>query len=192
VGSNERDLLGLAPYLDDRLLILSARAPITLGPGSYAWYRVQFTERGPVYEPGSPNASIDALQRFVAEAADEYGADPERVFVGGFSQGGGMTYSLVRTVPERLAGAVIMSGRTIAEAEERAAPPEAARGLPVLVVHGTRDGVLPIESGREIRDRLAALPVELDYREYAMAHEVGQQSLADIAAWLTEQIDRPR
>ncbi|MEO8129574.1 MAG: phospholipase, partial [Bryobacteraceae bacterium] len=35
VGSNEQDLFGLAPSLDKRFLIVSARAPITLDRGSY-------------------------------------------------------------------------------------------------------------------------------------------------------------
>jgi phospholipase/carboxylesterase len=34
VGSNEHDLLGLAPSLDPRFTIVSARAPIVLGQGS--------------------------------------------------------------------------------------------------------------------------------------------------------------
>ena len=32
VGSNEHDLFSLAPHLDPRLLILSARAPNVIGP----------------------------------------------------------------------------------------------------------------------------------------------------------------
>ena len=35
VGSNEEDLFGLAPYLDERFLVVSARAPVTLGYGGY-------------------------------------------------------------------------------------------------------------------------------------------------------------
>ena len=51
VGSNEDDLFGLAPYLDERFLIISVRAPNTLGPGSYAWFDVDFTPQGPVIDP---------------------------------------------------------------------------------------------------------------------------------------------
>src|ERR1700694_3930612 len=35
-GADERDLLGLADELDPRLFVVSARAPLRLGPG-YAW-----------------------------------------------------------------------------------------------------------------------------------------------------------
>jgi len=46
VGSNEYDLFGLAPYLDKRFLIISVRAPYTLGPDSFAWFEINFTPRG--------------------------------------------------------------------------------------------------------------------------------------------------
>ena len=45
VGSNEQDLIGLAPALDSRFFVVSVRAPITLGHSSYGWYPVQFAPR---------------------------------------------------------------------------------------------------------------------------------------------------
>ena len=39
-GSNESDLISLAPYLDDRLLWISPRAPLDL-MGGYEWYRLE-------------------------------------------------------------------------------------------------------------------------------------------------------
>ena len=189
VGSNERDLMALAPYLDNRFFVISARAPITLGPGSYGWYRVTFTEEGPVYQPGAPRNSFHQLSTFIDEAVAAYSLDAGRVYVMGFSQGGAMTYSLTLTVPDKLAGSVIMSGRTIAEAEEEMAPRERFNNLPVLVVHGTRDNVLPISNGHELQVKLSQLPVDLTYKEYNMAHEVNGESLNDISAWLKARLD---
>nr|MBA2732595.1 phospholipase [Acidobacteriota bacterium] len=42
IGSNEEDLLGLAPYVDERFLVVSARAPIVMGPASYGWFNIEF------------------------------------------------------------------------------------------------------------------------------------------------------
>ncbi len=39
-GSHEGDLISLAPYLDDRLLWISPRAPLDL-MGGYEWYRLE-------------------------------------------------------------------------------------------------------------------------------------------------------
>ena len=60
-----------------------------------------------------------------------------------------------------------------------------------MVVHGTQDSVLSIDFGRAIRDALEKLPVDLVYREYAMGHNVSQQSLNDISLWLTTRLNSP-
>jgi phospholipase/carboxylesterase len=51
IGSHERDLMDLAPQLDGRFFVVSARAPLTLRPGSYAWFHVKFDPRGNVIVP---------------------------------------------------------------------------------------------------------------------------------------------
>jgi phospholipase/carboxylesterase len=99
--------------------------------------------------------------------------------------------SLALTRPEKLAGVVAMSGRVLPEVVPKMAPAEAMRGLPILVVHGTDDVVLPIHHGRAIRDRLSSLPVVLTYREYPMGHSVSEESLADVTAWLRQRLDDP-
>ena len=63
------------------------------------------------------------------------------------------------------------------------------KDFPVLWVHGVNDNVLPISHGRAARDQLGALPVDLTYKEYQMAHEVSGESLHDVAAWLTSALD---
>src|SRR3989442_12517244 len=40
VGSHEGDLMGLAPYLDERFFIVSARGPVTIGPGMHGGFHV--------------------------------------------------------------------------------------------------------------------------------------------------------
>ena len=49
VGSNEADLFSFADQLPDEYLVVSARAPITLGPESYAWYQVDFSTGTPIF-----------------------------------------------------------------------------------------------------------------------------------------------
>ena len=189
VGSHESDLMSLAPYLDGRFLVISARAPLTLGPGAFGWYRVQFTPDGPTNDPAESARGWQAAADFIGEAVAAYDLDPSRVYLMGFSQGAIMSLSVALTQPEVVAGAVIMSGRLLPEAAAQAAPPERLAGKPFLVVHGTYDTVLPIAMGREIRDTLARLPVALTYREYPMGHQISQESLSDITAWLRERLD---
>lgn len=188
VGSNEQDLFGLAPSLDKRFLIVSARAPITLDRGSYAWFHIQFTPNGIVIKPEEAEASRLLILKFVDELVETYGADPKRVYLMGFSQGCIMSLAASLTEPAMFAGVVGMSGRLLPEIEPKIAPADQLRGFPLMIIHGTLDQVLPVGYGRGIRDKLQTLPVDLTYREYPMAHSVSPESLADAAAWLKTRL----
>jgi phospholipase/carboxylesterase len=190
-GSNEHDLIGLAPYLDPRFQIVSARAPHTLMPGGYAWFELGWTATDIIINHEQAEQSRALLLRFIAEVLAAYGGDPSRVYLLGFSQGAIMSAGVALSEPELIAGSVLMSGRVPAEIRPLIAPAERLAGKPfLLVVHGTADTVLPIQNGRASRALLSELPVELTYKEYSMGHEVSAQSLADVTAWLTKQLDR--
>lgn len=192
VGSHEADLFMLAPHLDERFFIVSARAPNTLAPGMYAWFEVQLDPTNPIINPEQAEQSRQILVRFIDELREAYDVDPRRVFLMGFSQGAIMSLSVLSTRPDKVSGVIAMSGRILPEVLPKMASPDALRGIPVLVVHGTADPILPVHHGRRIRDVLATLPVELTYKEYPMGHQVTSESLADVSAWLRLQLDRPR
>lgn len=189
VGSNEEDLFAFAPYVDERFLVVSARAPVALDYGGYGWFRIEFTPRGMAADLGQAKKSLEMLPGFVDGLVETYGADARRVYLAGFSQGAMMSLALLLTSPEKVAGVVAMSGRLPRQAAGREPDLESLRGKPVLVTHGLYDPVLPVEQGREARDYLEGLPVELTYREYPMGHEVSAESLRDVTAWLTETLD---
>ena len=189
-GSNERDLIGLAPYLDRRFQIVSARAPHMLMPDGYAWFELSWTAANDIiinFQQAEQSRTL--LIGFIAEVLAAYGGDPARVFLLGFSQGAIMNASVTLTEPELIAGAVLMSGRIPEQILPLIAPAERLAGKPFLVVHGVADTVLPIHNGRASRAILAALPVAVTYHEYPMAHEISAQSLADVTAWLTTRLN---
>ena len=188
-GSNEHDLFGLAPYLDARFQIVSARAPHMLMPGGYAWFELGWTATDIVINAEQAEQSRALLIRFIGEALAAYGGDPARVYLLGFSQGAIMSASVTLTEPELVAAAVLMSGRVPNEIRPLMASAERLARKPFLVVHGIYDEVLPIHNGRASRAILTDLPVALAYKEYPMAHEVSAQSLDDVAAWLTARLD---
>lgn len=188
-GSHEQDLFGLHPYLDERFQVISARAPITLQPGSYAWYRIQWQADGSVVmDDKQAEAAIDIAAGFVRAAIAAYDADPARVFLAGFSQGAIMSECLALTQPGLIAGAALMSGRTLELLRARNLKPGAAYP-PMIVTHGTGDTVLPIREGRATREYLTSLGVDFAYHEYPMAHEIGAQCLDDIDSWLSARLD---
>lgn len=189
VGSNEEDLFGLAPYVDERFLVVSARAPVALEYGGYGWFKIEFTPRGMVADIEQARESLAVLPGFIDELVAAYGADGRRVYLAGFSQGAMMSLALVLTRPEKVAGVAAMSGRLPVRVLEPEPDREALAGKPIIVTHGVYDPVLPVENGRAVRDYLRGLPVELTYREYPMAHEVSAESLRDVTGWLSRILD---
>ncbi len=190
VGSNEADLFGLAPYLDERFLVVSARAPVVLGPGSFGWFRIDFTSEGMVADLNQAKRSLEMLPGFIDELVEAYGADARRTYLAGFSQGAMMSLALMLTRPERLAGVAAMSGRLPRQVIAAEPDRDALDKMPVIITHGIYDPVLPVENARAAREYLETLPVELTYREYPMGHEVSMESLRDVTAWLTRALER--
>jgi phospholipase/carboxylesterase len=192
IGSNERDLFTFAHQLDPRCLVVSVRAPRVMGRDSFAWFEVEFLPQGFVVNADQLRVSYEALVQFIGEATAAYQTDPQRVYLLGFSQGGIMSLTLALAQPALIAGTAAMSSRIPQEVVPWFAPKEQLMGLPLLMVHGTKDGVIPISYARQARETLADLPVDLTYQEYEMRHEVTPESLNDVLIWITARLDGPR
>ena len=188
-GSNEYDLFSLTPYLDARYFVVSARAPYTLMPGSYAWFELAFTNSGIISDMAQAESSRAQLIQLIREVVTAYDADPKQVYLLGFSQGAIMAASVLLTEPEVVAGAALLSGSVPQEPLAGMAEAERLRDKPVLVLHGLFDDVLPIQHGRQSRELLGGLPIDLEYHEYAMGHEISADSLNDLVEWLVDRLE---
>ncbi len=188
VRSNERSMASLAGAFDPRFVVLSVRSPLTLGPDAFAWFHVAFTAQGPLIDADEARDGWTRVSAFIDEAVAAYSADPARVYLGGFSQGGIMTLATTLTVPEKVAGAVCMSGRLLPEVLPFAADASRLKDKPVLVVHGTADSVLGIDFGRNAKRELEARGVALTYQEFPMDHSVTPDSLGVVTRWLSGQL----
>lgn len=185
-GSNEEDLFGLAPYLGAELTIVSARAPVMLMPGSYAWFEIGFTAQGIEVDLRGAQVSLGVLADFVQEVAAHTATEPARMCIAGFSQGATMAAALALTRPDLVGSAMVLSG--IVPSEILAGAPQAdIRRLPFLVAHGLYDQVVPIAHGRASKALLEQLHAPLTYHEYPMGHEISMACLRDMHAWLRER-----
>ena len=179
-GSNERDLIELAPLFPDNLLWISGRGPFELAPGSYDWYKME--------QLGRPNplhlaAALNKLDGFIAELLAAYPIDPARFFLMGFSQGSMIAMSYALTHPSRVSGIIAQSGYIPGEAglEVDAA---GVKGKPFIITHGLEDPVFPVDTGRRTRDTLLSLNAAVEYHEFHMGHGTSSDSLAAVRSWL--------
>jgi phospholipase/carboxylesterase len=186
-GSNEEDLMSLALQLDQRFFAVSARAPYPLSFGGSAWCLLSETADGLSFDMDEAQSSLLLVEKLIDEAIEAYDLDPAQVYVMGFSQGAALALTLALNNPDKVAGAVVMSGKYL-EPLISLSDPKRLEGKSIFVAHGLSDDVLPIAEGRLIRDKLSETPVALSFHEYLMGHTVSVESFYDIAGWLAERL----
>lgn len=184
-GADENDLAPLARAIDPAgdYYTICPRGPIDLegSPGA-AWY--DRSAEGEVDE-ASYQASVLALSHLIEGANQQLGLNPAETVIIGFSQGAAMTYSvgLRETTRPRPAGIACLSGRF--QEPDWMVHGWSAPDLPkVLIQHGTQDAVVSVDQGRASRDSLASHGITATYGEYPMAHEIRNESIADLQAWM--------
>ncbi len=82
----------------------------------------------------------------IATTVDEQQVDPKRVYAVGYSNGGQLVIRLIHQVPELLAGATIISA-TQPVPENFEIPADPATPVPVLLIHGTSNRLVPFGGG---------------------------------------------
>jgi phospholipase/carboxylesterase len=172
-GADEHDLFPLLDALDpeQRLQGYTPRAPLALPPGGAHWYAVP---RVGYPEP----ASFASSYALLAEWFDALPFPPERIVLGGFSQGAVMSYALALGVGRPRPGALLAFSGFIPVVEGW--EPELEPAFPpIAIAHGTYDPVIPVEFGRRARDTLEAAGAEPLYREFPGQHWIDPEVLAE-------------
>jgi phospholipase/carboxylesterase len=187
-GTDERDLLGLADFLDPerRLRVVTPRAPLQLpaSPG-YHWYLVP---RVGYPDPESFEAARAALVDLHDRLWEESGIGPERTVLAGFSMGAVMSYAMGLSA-ERPAPAGILAFSGFVPTVEGWEPSFADRtGTRVFVSHGRNDPVIGIEFAQRARELIEAGGLDLVYRESELGHQIDPAHLRDAAIWLGEML----
>lgn len=188
VGSNEKNLFELGPLMTDDRMIVSMRAPIIMGPQSFAWFHVQFTERGPVHNWQEASENLSLIEEALTDLSKKSGIPLDKISVFGFSQGAIMTIGLALTSKLNLENYIASSGRTLPEfaASAKDHPLSDLKLRRVYVTHGVQDSKLPIQLGRNTESILSSTSLIFTYKEYNSEHTIAPESITDIKKWLSE------
>jgi phospholipase/carboxylesterase len=173
-GADANDLADLAPAMDGsgyRFVFPNAPTRWEFMPGyaqGYTWFD------GWPPEPGSIETSRELLVRFIGELRDRYSTPWNGIVLTGFSQGAMMSLDAAWRLPEKIGGVVAMSGGLY----EDGIPDFAARpDIPLLIVHGAEDEVIPVNAARRARMVIEAAGVNVEYHEFPMGHWVTPESI---------------
>jgi phospholipase/carboxylesterase len=196
LGADGADFVPLVPELqlaaDAGIRFVFPHAdlrPVTVNSGytMRAWYDIRsLTPEGRDDEEGLR----DSAQRVLAYIARERvaGIASERILLAGFSQGAALALYAGLRHDERLGGIVALSGYLPMRDKLAAEGTAANRNTPILMCHGTADGVVDIDFGRQSRDALIAAGHAVDFREYPMEHSLHPAEVRDIAVFIRSRL----
>jgi phospholipase/carboxylesterase len=146
------------------------------------WYDIRGF--GPDAPEDTAGLSASATRvRGLVEREVARGLPRERIVLAGFSQGGAVALHAGLAGSGRLAGVLGLSTYLPAAAQLAAAGPIAV-DVPVCLMHGSDDPVIPIAVARASTAVLRAEGVTVEWSTYRMGHELIAPQIRDISDWL--------
>lgn len=138
---------------------------------------------GTSYKPEESVALHDRnLLELLARATRHHGADPERVFLMGFSQACSFNYRFVFSHPHKIRGVIAVCGGVPQDWNaNRRYQPSATH---VLHIAATRDEWYSRARNLEFRRQLAERAASLDFRFYQTTHRFPRTSIPHIRRWI--------
>jgi phospholipase/carboxylesterase len=183
-GTDERDLIGLADFLDPvrRLRVVAPRAPLTL-PGSpgYHWYLVPRVGHP---DPETFEAARAALAELHDRLWEEGGMGPERTVLGGFSMGAVMSYTMALSGDRPPVAGILAFSGFVPVVEDWRPQFEDRRDTRAFIAHGRADPIIEVDFGRRARDLLQEGGLVVEYHESGVAHGIDPAALEAAQDWL--------
>ncbi|MEM9770129.1 MAG: dienelactone hydrolase family protein [Cyanobacteria bacterium P01_D01_bin.73] len=177
-GANSADLVSLSPMLDFGNCYFAfpdAPMPHPHNPQGLMWYYLE-AEGYPGLED-----SRDALKKWLPEITTELKVPLEKTILAGFSQGGAMTLDVGLELP--LAGLVSLSGYL-----HHDPPKDLSSAPPVLIMHGTRDPIVPLQMAQMAKENLSKRGASVTYFDFPMDHSICPDEIFQLGKFIHDRL----
>ena len=178
--------LNFPPTMGVRFVFPQAPSiPVTINSGYVmpAWYDILSVDIERELDKTQFMASVGLVQNLISREMTR-GIPAEKIAVIGFSQGGAVAYQSVLGGELPLAGLVAMStyiGHLDWLPEEVM---KSHTNLPVLIMHGSMDSVVPESLALKAQSALSAVGLSPELKIYSMEHTVCPAQIQDLSQWL--------
>lgn len=196
------ELCQLAPGLVGRTRFVFPAAPLSLEevgmPGARAWWHLDLDALNKAISGGefrdqrktSPDGLDEArelLTELVEAVESEWQLGPDKLVLGGFSQGSMIATDVALAMATPPAALCIWSGTLLCEDTWRARA--RARGpLRVFQSHGRTDPILPYTAAEWLRDLLTESGLNVDFLEFPGVHTIPKQAVERVASLLEDTL----
>lgn len=191
-GANGADLLGLADPLGEHLpdtLFVAPDAPEDCAgaPMGFQWFPIPWIDGSSEEESmAGMNRAVEDVNAFLDALMVDEDLMPEQVAIFGFSQGTMMALHVAPRREDPVAGLVAFSGRLL---QPEVLADEVVSKMPVLLVHGDQDDVVPVQSLPEAAEGLqnAGFKEVFAHIQKGTAHGIAQDGLSVSLAFLRDK-----
>lgn len=165
--------------------------PVTRNNGYImpAWYDIY----GVIPIQQEDEAGIKASQRYIEsliQAEIDRGIPSERIVLAGFSQGGAIALHTALSFPLRLGGVMALSTYLPLHSKLASEAHEANHNTPIFMAHGIFDDVISLDMSKASRNLLQNQQYSIRWHEYAMAHSICAEEIADIQEFLQQVLQQ--
>lgn len=197
-GAPGDDLVGLAPALKlpPGSTVIFPEAPVALsemgGLAMYsearAWWLIDIVALQRSVMRGEMRDLTKDVPKGLAEAREKVNAmldelAPERLIIGGFSQGSMLATDVTLRGDRKIEGLVILSGTLLAEDEWVPRMPS-RKGLRVFQSHGTSDELLPFSIAKRLEKSMIDAGMTVSFSGFEGGHGIPPQAMRDLNAFL--------
>lgn len=148
-----------------------------------AGHALPFIVIAPQLPDGQSWTDVDRLASLVRSVLERYPADRDRVYLTGYSMGGGGVWRLAQTHPDLFAAAAPVAALT---PEPSPAWTRAVARLPLRIYHGTADEAAPYVGAEQMARALRAAGADVELRSFPGARHGDLTRVygdADLFAW---------
>lgn len=164
-------------------LLVAPRGIKTDPDGGYDWRR-RGQDEWPTLEQF--DEAVTAVTHFIRVLPELYRADPEQIYLMGFSQGAATAYAAAIRHPGLVQGIAGLVGfMPIACDESLEASPLV--DLPIFMAVGKRDPLIPTERAAGCAQTLFMAGTQMEYHEYDTGHKLNAAGMRDLQAWWAER-----
>ncbi len=188
-GANEASLHKLTSQLDKRMVIVTARAPYRHANQQFFWFNIDIVEKKRKYNMLMGAESLRRIGVFIDQMVEEHKADPNQVYLMGFSQGAMLAHAAAVSFPEKIKGIMVCSGSLYPDVDKLIKPNADYSGIEAFISHGTADRVFPINHAERMKKFCDEIKMPYTFKHYGgVGHGILQDNSDDMASWITEQI----
>ncbi len=178
--------LGLPEDLPLRFIFPQAPTrPITINNGQAmpGWYDISMAELQRKPDEAGVRQSQAFIDQLIAREIGR-GIAADKIILAGFSQGGAIALQTGLRNRESLGGIMALSTYLTLDDSLAAEATIANANIPILMVHGTQDPVIPLSLAVASRTKMEALSYKIAWREYPMPHSLCMEEVEDIGEWI--------